>query len=166
MKKEKGLAPLIYDDSEILIIGTFPSGISICSKQYYANTSNNSFWKIIYSLYSNDGIVPNNYQKRKHILKNHRIALCDIYSSAERPGNLDSSINRKNVDYHDFDILLAKYPSVKLLIFNGKYAENEFKKKYPSIKTQLKVLPSTSNSARVKFDIKKDEWKKCLLPMR
>src|SRR5579862_986741 len=41
-----GLAPVIDSKTEILILGTLPSDVSLAKGQYYANP-NNDFWKLM-----------------------------------------------------------------------------------------------------------------------
>ena len=162
MEKEKGLEPFIDNDSEILIVGTFPSGISICSEQYYANTTHNSFWKLIYKIYEDKDIVPNNYSKRKEVLKKNKIALCDVYSWAARKGNSDSKIDKKNVEYHKLDELLNDYPNIRKIIFNGQEAAKVFKKEFPNITTLTYIVESTSGSRTKSFNEKLYNWKEVL----
>lgn len=163
MEMEKGLDPFINDNSEILIIGTFPSGISICSNQYYANTNHNSFWKIIYSIFEKTDYVPNNYIKRIEVLKKHHIALCDIYSHAAREGNADRNIDRKRVKYHNFDELFKKYSKIKRIIFNGKEAQLLFDSLYPNIKINKVRVNSSSGNNKIRVVEKQDEWAESLL---
>lgn len=162
MEKEKGLDPFIENDSEILIIGTFPSGISICSEQYYANTSHNCFWKLIYKIYEDKDIVPNNYPNRKEVLKRNKIALCDVYSYAVREGNSDSKIDEESVVYHNFDELLNNYPNIKKIIFNGQAAAKVFKEKFSTIDISTYTAESTSGNNKKKIINKIENWKKVL----
>jgi TDG/mug DNA glycosylase family protein len=41
-----GLVPVIDDRTEVLILGTLPSDVSLAKSQYYANASND-LWKLI-----------------------------------------------------------------------------------------------------------------------
>ncbi len=159
---EKGLDPFIENDSEILIIGTFPSDISICSEQYYANTSHNCFWKLIYKIYEDKDIVPNNYPDRKKVLRRNKIALCDVYSWAARQGNSDSKIDKKNVEYHKLDELLNDHPNIKKIIFNGQAAAKVFKEKFSTIDISTYTAESTSGNNRYKIVNKIEDWKNIL----
>ena len=42
--RKSGLTPVIDDKTEVLILGTLPSDISLTKGQYYANPAND-FWK-------------------------------------------------------------------------------------------------------------------------
>jgi hypothetical protein len=44
--RKSGLTPVIDDKTEVLILGTLPSDISLAKGQYYANPAND-FWKLI-----------------------------------------------------------------------------------------------------------------------
>ena len=44
--RKAGLSPVIDDKTEVLILGSLPSDVSLAKGQYYANPSND-FWKLI-----------------------------------------------------------------------------------------------------------------------
>lgn len=44
--RKSGLPPVVSQNTEILILGTLPSDMSIAASQYYANPGND-FWKLI-----------------------------------------------------------------------------------------------------------------------
>ena len=48
---KEGLIPWIDEFSEILILGSLPSDVSIKEQAYYQNKSKNSFWKIMHGLF-------------------------------------------------------------------------------------------------------------------
>ena len=76
--------PVIYDDSEILILGTMPGPESLQTEQYYTS-AHNSFWKIIATIYNN-GIALSNYEEKLECLRKNHIALWDVYKSCSRIG--------------------------------------------------------------------------------
>ena len=77
----EGLEPVADSKSEILILGTLPGKELLKAGQYYANPRN-QFWKIISNIF-NDAI-PNSYDERLKVLKEHHIALLDVLKSANR----------------------------------------------------------------------------------
>lgn len=162
MEKEKGLKSFIKKDSEILVIGTFPSGISICSEQYYANTSHNCFWKLIFKIYEGKDIVPNNYPKRKEVLIKNRIALSDVYSWAARKGNSDSKIDKNNVEYHKLDRLIKRHPNIRKIIFNGQEASDIFKKQFRDINVPNYTIISTSHNSGKTLEERVADWENAL----
>ena len=51
--KKKGLAPIIDENTRILILGSLPSDESISNQQYYSNPGND-FWKLINEVIGED----------------------------------------------------------------------------------------------------------------
>ena len=72
--------PIINKESEILILGSLPSIISLREKQYYANPRNH-FWKILYSVFNSE--ISYDYNARKEFLLKNKIALWDVIGLAE-----------------------------------------------------------------------------------
>lgn len=165
-----GFNPIIDSDSRILILGTFPSEISLKSdikEEYYANSAN-QFWKI---MQKNIGILVSlPYNERKDLLKKHHIGLWDIISSCERTGSSDKTI--KNPEYNDIYFRINKYPNVQMIILNGKSKTRKEMKKYCKKLKQdgysfpdslkIKCAPSTSPQNRTPFDDKCELWKKLM----
>lgn len=67
---KEGLAPWIDEFSEILILGSLPSDVSIKEQAYYQNKSKNSFWKLMHDLLGQGD------DSKEFLLKN--ILLCGI----------------------------------------------------------------------------------------
>ena len=61
MSRQKGLPPIYNADSEVLILGSFPSEESRKSGSYYSN-KDNSFWIIICE-HCNEPLPTNNSEK-------------------------------------------------------------------------------------------------------
>ena len=51
----QGFPPIVDDDARVLILGSFPSALSLAAHQYYANPRN-AFWPITSELF---GFEPN-----------------------------------------------------------------------------------------------------------
>lgn len=83
---KEGLGPWVDEHSEILILGSLPSDVSLRERAYYQNKSKNSFWKLMHGLF---GEGPD----CKGFLMKHHIALWDCLSAANREGSLDSNIS-------------------------------------------------------------------------
>ncbi|GAA0292086.1 hypoxanthine-DNA glycosylase [Gracilibacillus halotolerans] len=144
MSKEKkySLAPIIGADAKVLILGSMPGEVSLRTQQYYHNRRNH-FWKIIFTILNEQ--YTDDYETRKAIVKKHKIALWDVIKECERVGSLDSKI--KNEIPNDFENLLSKHPTIKLIVLNGTKAYSVFKK-YAANKVNPEIevvkLPSTS----------------------
>lgn len=118
----EGLEPIADSESEILILGTLPGKVSLQTRQYYANRSN-QFWKIISSIFNDT--MPDSYEERLNVLKRHHIALWDVLKSANRKSSLDFDIKDPNAN----DILgfISKHPKLRVIGLNGKEAATYFK---------------------------------------
>ena len=139
-KKVKHPFPPLYDEnSQILILGSFPSVKSREVKFFYGHPQNR-FWKVVANVF--DEKIPETIEDKKSlILKNH-LALWDVISECEITGSSDASI--KNAKANDISKIL-KDSSIKKIIVNGKTAERLYIKYIEPI-TGIKavVMPSTS----------------------
>lgn len=139
-----GLPPSINPDCRRLILGSMPGIASLQEQQYYAHP-HNRFWPLMATLLG-ENAVPGSYIDRLTMLLRHRIALWDSIGSCERTGSLDSAI--KNEQANDFPGLLAAYPGIRKICFNGGKSFQTFKKHHKSLlllpQIEFKCLPSTS----------------------
>lgn len=161
--KLKSFDPIINETSEILILGTFPSVISLENKQYYANPRN-QFWEIIYSIYNLD--IQSNYSERRQFILDKKIALWDVLEYVFRDGSLDKSI-REEVP-SEIPELLEKYPNIHTIVFNGSKAEKYFKKYFKLLYKSMNCIRVSSTSPipgrYIKsLSEKKLEWKEVLV---
>ena len=81
--------PFYDQDSEILILGSFPSPVSRQEGFYYGHKQNR-FWKILAGIFKEN--IPQTIEEKKTFLTKHRIALYDAIESLEIQGAADSSI--------------------------------------------------------------------------
>jgi hypoxanthine-DNA glycosylase len=150
----KGLPPVIEQNSQILIIGSFPSELSLKKKEYYGNPAN-QFWEIIYSIFESE--PKNSYPTKITFLKEHAIALWDVIYSCKRVGSSDSKIN--NIQVNDFSSLLRNYHELRCICFNGTKAYTTFKQRVVSSSIVLKLLPSSSPAnAKIPLELKTSQW--------
>ncbi len=125
-------------DSEILILGSFPSVISRETNFYYGNKQNR-FWKILAEAFGEP--APETISDKQALLTLHKIALWDVVAECEITGSLDSTI--KNYKVADLRQVLDK-ANVKKIILNGGKAKEIFVKNYPHLVDIAVFLPSTS----------------------
>lgn len=118
----KGFLPFFDENSEILILGSFPSVISRETNFYYGNKQNR-FWKILAEAFGEP--APETIGEKQALLKNHKIALWDVVAECEITGSLDSTI--KNYKVADLQKVLDK-ANVKKIILNGGKAKEIFLK--------------------------------------
>ncbi len=138
-----GLAPVIDDKTEVLILGTLPSDVSLAKGEYYANPSND-FWKLIGQVL-NQNVVTLSYKRRIETLQDCGIGLWDIYHYCVRPGSMDKDITESELN--DFNTLKTTCPRLGLVCFNGQKA-GESEELLRSLRYVTLVLPSSSGANR------------------
>lgn len=155
---KEGLDPWVDEHSEILILGSFPSDVSLRERAYYQNKSKNSFWKLMHGLF---GECPDS----KEFLMKHHIALWDCLAAANREGNLDSNIlggERPN----NIPQLLESHPSIRRIVINGKSKARDYFDKYfydlHKSSIEIIIVTSSSNANSIEFETKLEDWKKIL----
>ena len=131
--------PVCYENSVILILGTFPSVLSRKAGFYYAHPQNR-FWKVLGEIYGGD---PGSSKEEKiAFLRSHGIALWDVIKECDIENSADASI--KKVVPNDMAKLISG-TRIKAVFTNGKKA-HELYCKY--VAGQINVpetpLPSTS----------------------
>ena len=148
----------VHSDTEILILGTMPGIASLTKQEYYAHKRNH-FWKIIYTLFS-DQEVSEIFAEKIALLQANKIGLWDVLENCERKGSLD--IHIKNQKENDFDTLLSQFPAISRIIFNGKESHKYFIKKYGQIEgITYYIIPSTSPANTMSFENKLKIWSTC-----
>lgn len=161
-KKLKSFDPIINENSKILILGTFPGGKSLESKQYYANPRN-QFWEIIYSVYNAD--VLGNYDEKCQFLLDNNIAVWDVLNYVFREGSLDISIEDEVPN--NIPELLEKYSNIHRIVFNGSKAEKYFKRYFRNLYNTMDCVRVSSTSPTPGKNVKslsekKLEWKQVI----
>jgi len=161
-----GFPAIAAPDALVLVLGSLPSRRSIAERQYYGHPQN-AFWPIMEALFG----IRGSYSERCEQLVKHRIALWDVLASSVRPGSMDADIDLSSAAANDFGAFLAKHDEVGLIAFNGRKAEQLFRRFVDADaigrKIELKGLPSTSPAyASMSFSGKVTAWRKVLtLPL-
>jgi double-stranded uracil-DNA glycosylase len=155
--RKSGLPPIVDDQTEILILGTLPSDISLEKGQYYANSSND-FWKLIGEALQ-ENLKGLSYERKIEMLKTHRIGLWDAYQNCIRNGSMDENINEPQLN--DFAKLKSAAPRLKLICINGKQAlAAEDSLHRLGYKTLALLSSSGANRSRQEERVK--QWKSIL----
>lgn len=129
--------PVIYPDSEILILGSFPSPKSREVGFYYGHPSNR-FWPVLAAVYGE--AVPSSIDAKKAFLRKHKLALYDAVDSCIAPSASDSAI-REAVPS---DIAaLVNGTKIRLVLCNGSLAYSLYARK-PVSTIGFRKMPSTS----------------------
>jgi len=147
------------ENTERLMVGTFPGVKSLEKSEYYGNKQNH-FWKLLYEVF--EAPFEQDYERRLDFLKANGIGLWDVFESCEREGSLDSAI--RNAVANDFESLFQAYPRIRTLYFTSKQAYLWFYKIYKdSLNVELVVLASPSPAnARMTYEQKLFDWKEKL----
>ena len=153
-----GFPPIASTDAKILILGSLPGQRSLEATQYYAHRQN-AFWRIMAELFG----VKGDYQSRCRQLMAHRIAVWDVLASSVRPGSMDADIRLDTAEANDFAGFLSEHIQIERICFNGRKAEQMFRKLVVPVLTgtlpNLVSLPSSSPAyAALSFDKKLEIW--------
>ncbi len=134
-----GLPPLDSEGARVLILGSFPSALSLEKFEYYGHPRNH-FWPIIATI---DGQktswmgeaecpetmdAPADWQSRIALAARLRLAIWDLVASCQRRGSLDAAI--KNPILNDIDGFVASRPSIDRIILNGSAAAAFFARRF------------------------------------
>lgn len=132
--------PPLYDtNSEILILGSFPSVKSRAQKFFYGHPQNR-FWRVSAAVFQ-DSVPETIAEKIAFLLRNH-IALWDVIGQCEIKGSSDSSI--RNVIPNDLSPIL-QHAAIRRIYVNGGTAAKYYQKyQLPLTGIPAVQLPSTS----------------------
>jgi len=139
--------PIVFKDSRILILGSFPSIDSFDKAFYYAHPRN-QFWKILSAVTS---YPINNQEQKIWLLKESQIALWDMVASCSRENSLDSSL--EDIEVNDIASFLENNSNITKIAFTGRLAEQLFKIHFDYLEIETLYLPSPS-SAYAKMSLK------------
>ena len=147
--------PIVFKDTQTLILGSFPSIQSFEKNFYYAHPRN-QFWKILETITS---YPANTRDQRLWLLKECKLGLWDMIKGCSRENSLDSSL--ENEEVNDLAAFLEAHPSITKLAFTGRKAEALFKRHFSHLGIETVYLPSPSAAyAKMSFEQKVDEYKK------
>ena len=148
-----GFAPVFDKNSEVLILGSFPSVKSREIDFYYGNKQNR-FWKTVCGVFSED--IPPTKEEKIRFLKRRKIALWDMVVECDIVGSADASV--KNSVVADLSIVFEK-AKIRKILLNGTLAYTLFLKDYADCGIAYYKMTSTS-PANPRFS--KEEWE-CML---
>lgn len=161
-----GFPPIADENATVLLLGSMPSVASLQAQQYYAHPRN-SFWFIMENLFAGGATL--DYESKKTLLLNNRIALWDVLNTCQRVGSLDSSIRNGTTVVNDFNRFLADHPLIRAVFFNGARAQQEYRKHVlPGLDARFDAihyqrLPSTSPAmASLGREQKLQQWRTIL----
>ena len=145
------IKPFINKDSQVLILGSFPS-VKTRELGFYYGHKQNRFYKVLASIFNED--VPLSVNDKKEFLDKHNIALYDVIYECDIIGSSDSSI--KNPTPINLSDILNRYPNIKSIILNGGLAKKLFDKYLlKDVSPNIKIYYCSSTSpanAKMKVD--------------
>ncbi len=148
--------PPLYDtESEILILGSFPS-VKSREQMFFYGHPQNRFWKVMASVF--EAPVPQTIEEKKAFLLSHHVAVWDVIKSCDIKGSSDSSI--KNAVPTDIREVICG-SKVQRIFCNGKASGAMFEKYQKTvIGMEAVTLPSTS-PANAAYSVDKlvEAWK-------
>lgn len=131
--------PVYYEDSRILVLGSFPSIKSREAKFFYGHPQNR-YWKMMAAIYGEDPLT--GIEEKKAFLKAHGIAMWDSIHSCTITGSSDSSI--RDVVPNDFRDILET-ADIQQIFCNGTASWKVYTRYvYPETKREAVKMPSTS----------------------
>lgn len=135
---EHPFKPIVFKDTEVLILGSFPSIKSFENNFYYAHPRN-QFWKILEAVTS---YPVNNRDQKIWLLKESKFGLWDMIKKCSRDNSLDSSLEDEEVN--DLAAFLEENPTIKKLAFTGKKSQALFETHFGYLEIERVYLPSPS----------------------
>ncbi len=144
------IPPIFDENSEILILGSFPSVKSRETGFFYGHPQNR-FWRVLAALENEE--TPQSIEEKKTFLLRNRIAVWDVIKSCDITGSSDSSI--RNVVPNDILSILSA-SKIERIFTNGGTAHRLYRK---YIGNDAALLPSTSPAnAAYSLDRLINEW--------
>ncbi len=133
------IPPLYNEQSEILILGSFPS-VKSREQGFFYGHPQNRFWRVLSTVYHQS--VPNSVEEKKAFLLKNKVAVWDVIASCTITGSADSSI--KDAVANDLTPILTA-AKIKRIFVNGSTAKKLYDKYLlPATGREAIQLPSTS----------------------
>lgn len=146
---EHPFRPIVFKESQTLILGSFPSIDSFDKAFYYAHPRN-QFWKLLSAI---TAYPVNNRDQKLWLLKESKIALWDMVATCRRENSLDGSL--EDIEVNNIALFLEAHPSIKKIAFTGRLAERLYKIHFDYLEIETIYLPSPSAAyAKMSFEQK------------
>lgn len=148
--------PVIDAGTRLLILGSLPGEKSLAHSQYYAHPQNR-FWMLLGEVLDVD-LAGLPYERRLATVLAHGVGLWDVVAQAHRTGSLDSNI--RNRDDNDLPGLLARFPGIRAIAFNGGTAAKVGRRILDAGGAHYRIveLPSSSPAYTRPYGEKLQQW--------
>ena len=152
------IPPLFDENSEILILGSFPS-VRSREVMFFYGHKQNRFWRVMARLFNSE--TPETTEEKTRLILENHFALWDVIASCEIDGSADSTI--RSVVPNDLSVILNHAP-IKKIFVNGKKAFSLYQKYIEPVTGIPAVsLPSTSPAnASYSEDRLASEWSRAI----
>ena len=160
LKRQNHEFPPVYDEnSEILILGSFPS-VKSREMQFFYGHPQNRFWKVMAQVLHEN--VPQTIPEKKEMLLRHHIVLWDVIASCDIAGSSDSSI--RNVVPNDLGYIISRSRITKIYANGAKSKQLYDKYLSKQLGIEAVQLPSTS-PANAAYSVERllEYWKNVIL---
>lgn len=159
VKRQNHEFPPVYDEnSEILILGSFPS-VKSREMQFFYGHPQNRFWKVLAQVLNET--VPQTILEKKEMLLRHHIALWDVIASCDIAGSSDSSI--RNVVPNDLAYIIGRSRITRIYANGAKSKQLYDKYLAKQLGIEAVQLPSTS-PANAAYSVERllEYWQKII----
>ena len=148
--------PVVDAQTRLLILGSLPGEKSLAHSQYYAHPQN-KFWRLLGEILGVE-LTGLPYDARLASVLAHGVGLWDVVAQAHRAGSLDSNI--RNRDDNDLPGLLARFPGIRAIAFNGGTAAKVGRKILDAGAAHYRIveLPSSSPAYTLPYAEKLRRW--------
>ena len=149
------IPPLFDENSEKLILGSFPSVKSREAMFFYGHPQNR-FWKLLPLIFDDE--IPTTVEEESALILRHNLALWDSIQSCVITGSSDSSV--KDVVPNALSVIINN-SKVTQIFCNGALSHKMYMRYiYPQTKIEAVKLPSTSPAnAAFSMDRLYEQWK-------
>lgn len=158
VKRQNHEFPPVYDEnSEILILGSFPS-VKSREMQFFYGHPQNRFWKVLAQVLNET--VPQTIPEKEMLLRHH-IALWDVIASCDIAGSSDSSI--RNVVPNDLAYIIGRSRITRIYANGAKSKQLYDKYLAKELGIEAVQLPSTS-PANAAYSVERllEYWQKII----
>ena len=152
---EHPIPPLFDQNSETLILGSFPSVKSREAMFFYGHPQNR-FWRLLALIFGEE--TPCTIEEKSRLILSHRLALWDTIQSCTITGSSDSSVH--DVVPNDLSVIFEN-SKVSRVFCNGALSHKMYMKYiFPATGIDAVKLPSTS-PANAAYSLERlaQEWK-------
>jgi TDG/mug DNA glycosylase family protein len=159
----QGLPPVMNSACRIVILGSMPGVLSLSKQEYYGYPRNH-FWPLLYAVWAKGKAPDGTYRARLDFALQQGVGLWDVLAGCEREGSLDADIRKPEAN--DFISFFSEYPAVERVYFNGKAAEQYYRKQVlPRLvergigrEIRYATLPSSSPARAMSLGAKLADW--------